>query len=356
MLLNFLLAFLFAVGLFVLVVGTQWTRPVALSNVERLHGQTPTPTGWLATLQRRLDAARFNVTAGLFVQVAVLLALVTGIIVWLLTGALVPALLSMGMAIASYWLYLSHKASKASEAYEEQLPQVVSRLVVGARMGSTLRGAAEHAAQFGPPICRDDWVYICRQMDAGADLEFILRVVSARRNSQLLDSIFELLLIQHQRGTPISDMLPLIQQSLAERTKTVRAARTRLGGPLRELYIVCGAPIFVVILLRFMSPQFAAMYASFLGQLLVSVVWLLDVLLFIWLYRSFSANLRKLTNFYGDIRPAPRTPLEETRPTVDPEWGRRYGFSAAEPISESTPSSLGRYLGPRAMPPASKDS
>ncbi len=348
MLLNVFLAFLFAVGLFVLVIGTQWTRPVALSNVERLHGQTATPRGWLAGLQRRLDAARFNITAGLFLQVAVALALMTGLVVWLVTGGVIPALLSTGMAVAVYWLYLSHKAAKTSEAYEEQLPQVVSRLVVGARMGSTLRGAAEHAAQFGPQICRDDWVYICHQMDAGADLEAILRVVSARRNSQLLDSIFELLLIQHQRGTPISDMLPLIQTSLAERTKTIRSARTRLGGPLRELYIICGAPIAIVVLLRFMSAQFAAMYASLPGQLLVGVVWLLDVILFIWLYRSFSQNLRRLTNFYGDIRPAPRTPLEETRPGFVGSGSLRLGAPPTDAIPGMPPEALGGFFRPRA--------
>lgn len=298
-------------------------------------------------LQARLDAARFNLSVEDFLKVVAVLVVGVFFAAYLLIGSMLPALLAAAMSVFGYWTYLSGKASKAIEDYEEQLPQVVSRLVVGARMGSSFRGAAEHAAQFGPPLCRDDWAYICRQLDAGADLEMVLRVVSARRQSQLLNSIFELILVQHQRGTPITDVMPLIQESLTQRTRTIRLARTKLRGPLRELYIVCAAPVAAVVLARFLSPQYAALYAQPVGQLIVTGAWAVDAALFLWLQRAFSQDLRRETNFYGDLKPQPRTPLEETRP-VSGVARRSGGFDST---GSGAPVALSRMLGPRNAAP-----
>ncbi len=342
---NVLFALLFAIGVFVLVIGTQWTRPVRLSNVEQLYGEGRPREDFLRGLQARLDAARFNLSVEDFLKVVAALVVGVFFVAFLLIGAVLPALLAAAMSVFGYWTYLSGKVSKAIEDYEEQLPQVVSRLVVGARMGSSFRGAAEHAAQFGPPLCRDDWAYICRQLDAGADLEMVLRVVSGKRQSQLLNSIFELILVQHQRGTPITDIMPLIQESLTQRARTIRLARTKLRGPLRELYIVCAAPVAAVVMARFLSPQYAALYAEPIGQLIVTGAWAIDAALFLWLQRAFSQDLRRETNFYGDLKPQPRTPLEETRP-ANRDARRLSGF---DPTGAGAPESLSRLFGPRSV-------
>ncbi len=342
---NTLFALLFAIGVFVLVIGTQWTRPVRLSNVEQLYGEGRPREDFLRGLQAKLDAARFNLSVEDFLKVVAVLVVGVFFAAYLLIGSMLPALLAAAMSVFGYWTYLSGKASKAIEDYEEQLPQVVSRLVVGARMGSSFRGAAEHAAQFGPPLCRDDWAYICRQLDAGADLEMILRVVSARRQSQLLNSIFELILVQHQRGTPITDVMPLIQESLTQRTRTIRLARTKLRGPLRELYIICAAPVAAVVLMRLSSEQFAAMYQKPISQLIITGVFVADVIMFFWLRRSFSDDLRRETNFYGELKAQPRTPLDETRQQADQSTRKAIASSAG-----GAPAALSRFVRPRAMP------
>jgi Flp pilus assembly protein TadB len=349
---NAFYALLFAAGVFVLIVGTQWTRPVRLSNVETLYGDGRSqPTGVLRGLQSRLDAARFNLSAAQFLQVASVLVVLVFIAAYFLIGSLVPAVLCAGLSVFAYWTYLEGEANKAIEDYEEQLPQLVSRLVVGARMGNSFRGAAEHAAQFGPLLCREDWAYVCRQLDAGADLEMVFRVVSGKRQSQLLNSILELLLVQHQRGTPLSDVMPIIQESLTQRTRTIRLARTKLAGPLRELYIICAAPFAAVAVMRWSDSNFASMYSAPLGQAIVTAVFLVDILVFFFLRRTFSSDLRKETNFHGDLKPQPRAILQDTRP----EANGRLGVGASTgPLSVQAPTALSRLFAPRSTEPTSE--
>src|SRR5690606_9968139 len=128
---------------------------------------------------------------------------------------------------------------------------------------------------------------------AGAALEQVFKVVSLRRRSQLFNSLLELLLLQQARRTPLSEALPLVQESLEERVRAIRRARTKMKGPIRELWIVCSAPFAAVLFLRLMSPEFTAIYSTPLGQVVLLVGWGMAVGAFSLAYRSFSQALRR---------------------------------------------------------------
>lgn len=321
--LNILLAALFAAGLFAFVAGMGYQSPVHLSEVEKIFGDGQDDPTLMQQLQRELDAARFNITASEFMRVSIVLAVLVGLGTYLASGAWLAGLVGLVLGGMSFWLYLASKAAKALEAYEDELPQVVARLISGAKMGNSLTLAAEHVAKFGPLNCRDDWAYIAAQLKAKADVDQVLKVVSQKRGSQLLNSVFELLLVQQQRGTGLSDILPLIQESLEERVRTVRKARSKMNGPIRELWIVCATPFVGVALLRVMSPQFASIYSTWKGQLILLVGWGITISAFVIAYRSFSQALRKETNVYGVLKTEPRTPLTpisgKARPAVKME-------------------------------------
>ena len=329
--LNILLAALFAAGLFAFIAGLGYQSPVHLSEVEKIFGDGQDDLTPMQRLQRQLDAARFNVSASEFVRVSLILAVLAGLGTYLVSGAWLAGLVGLVLGGMSYWLYLSSKSAKALEAYEDELPQVVARLISGAKMGNSLVMAAEHVAKFGPLNCRDDWAYIAAQLKAKADVDQVLKVVSQKRGSQLLNSIFELLLVQQQRGTGLSDILPLIQESLEERVRTMRKARSKMTGPIRELWIVCATPFVGVALLRLMSPQFASIYSTWQGQLILLAGWGMTISAFVIAYRSFSQALRKETDFYGILKTEPRTPLTPVHGKVKP--GVKIGMPSEAPSS-----------------------
>lgn len=308
---NVLLAVLFGAGVFALVAAFFYERPIKLLEVEKIYGRGEAKLTLMQRTQRALDDARFNLSAGEFLRVSLVLSLLGGLAMYILSGALLAGLIGMVMGGLSYWLYLTNKAAKALEAYEDALPQVVSRLITGAKLGTTLGLAAEHVARFGPLNARDDWSYIATQLKSGAGVEQVLRVVSEKRGSQVLNSIFELLLVQQQRGIGMSDILPVIQESLEERVRTIRKARTKMLGPIRELWIVCAAPFVAVALMRFMSPQFAGVYSTLPGQLLLAAGWGIDLTAFAIAYRSFSQAMQKETRFIGQLKHSPRSALTQ---------------------------------------------
>lgn len=321
---NVLLSALFAAGVFAAVAGLAGRRRASLREMEQLVGRGAPDLSPVEQLQRELDAARMGVTAGEFLRVSVVLALLGGLGTYLLSGAALAGLIGTALGGIAYWLYLANRAGKSLEAYEEELPQVLARLVSGARRGGSLEMAAEHVAQFGPELCRDDWRYIADQLRQGAKLSQVLEVVANRRGSILLNMVFEMLIVQRDRGTPLSEMLPGIQESLTERVTLLRRARTQLGGPIKELYLVASVPFVAVVLLRLLAPGYAEAYKTLPGQVVLLVGWGVTLAGFLVAYRAFVTALRDETSFGAPLKSQPRSPLP--RPT-----------ESAAPASPMTP-------------------
>jgi tight adherence protein B len=304
--LNVLLAALVGAGVFALTVALLSQRPVHLSETEKLFGAGAVDLPWQVRLQRQLDLAGIDLTVATFLPMLLMLSLLAGLAAYLASGAWLAGVLGLVLGGLGYWLYLSQKADRALETYEEELPQVLARLVAGARLGSSLAVAAEHVAEFGPTLCRADWAYIAAQLRANAPAEQVFKVISLRRGSQLLNNILELLLLQQTQRTPLIEALPLVQASLEDRVRTIRRARAKMKGPIQELWIVCSAPFAAVLVLRLMSPEFTAIYSTPLGQVLLLIGWGMALVAFALAHRSFSQALRRETDFSGGLKPAPR--------------------------------------------------
>ncbi len=313
---NVLLAMMFGAGIFALVMSLGYKPDVKLKEIEKVYGSAQAQLSPVEKLQLELDRARFHISAAEFLLVSAGLAALGGLGGYLLTGLWLAGVFGTGLGGCSYWLYLSGTAGKNMQAYEDELPQVVARLINGAERGGDLARAAEHVAQFGPLLCRDDWQEIADQMRLRTPTEEIFQTISERRQSTLLDLILELLLLQQQTKTPLTDVLPMVQESLAERVRAVQKARTKMKEPLNELKLVSAAPFVAVILFRFVSPEFAAGFRTPIGQLLVLAGWGVTVAAFVAAYRAFEAALRRETSFSAPLTTSATRPRLKPRDTA----------------------------------------
>ena len=310
---NVLFSALFAAGLFAVVLALGLREKVDLSELEKLSGSGDASRSSLERLQQRLDTARLGVSAGEFMLISIVLAFLGGGAMYLMSDAPLAAILGFFAGGLVYWIYLNNKAEKALEEYEIALPQVMARLVSGARMGGSFSHAAQHAAEFGPENSREDWQYIYEQIKGGAEPAMVFDVINARRGSLLLGTLFDLMTIQQQRGASLAKTLDGLENSMRDRVRMLRKARTSLKGPLRELQLVCAIPFVAIMLIRIMMPIYAAFYATLSGQLFLLLGWGMTIAGFLWGYVAFSRALREETNF-GGLEPEARgrlAPVEE---------------------------------------------
>jgi len=341
---NLLFAMVLGAGMFALAIGVLYERPVRLSEVEKVFGRGTAEPTLMERLQRALDDAHIGVRAGEFLQVCLVLAVLAGLAGYILTGAPLAALIGFLMGGMGYWLYLSSKASKTLAAYEDDLPQVVARLIVGARLkNAPLDIVAEHVAKFGPLSTREDWSYIATQLRAGATRAQVFRVISQKRASHIFNSLLELLLLQDETKMPLSELLPPFQKSLQERVKTVRQGRTKLSGPIRELWIVSAAPFIAAIVMQALMPAYAEIYRSLVGQVILGVSWTVTLVASMWAYRSFSAALERETRFIGQLRSEQRGKLRQAPRDADAVEGNGPIRLAAAGRHGNAPAALAKY-------------
>jgi Flp pilus assembly protein TadB len=352
--LNLLFAVLLGAGMFALVVGLLYERPVKLSEVERVFGRGTSEPSLMQRLQRALDDARLNVRAGEFMRVSLFIAVLAGLGAYFLTQAVLAAVLGFVVGGVSYWLYLSTKASKTLGNYEDDLPQVVARLIVGAQIrNAPLDIVAEHVAQFGPPGTREDWSYIATQLRAGAPRSQVFRVFSEKRGSHILNSLLEILLLQEETKTPLTELLPPFQKTLQDRVKTLRAGRTKLSGPIRELWIVSAFPFIAVLVMQWLVSEYREIYRSLVGQVIIGVAWTMTLAAFALAHRAFTTAVERETRFIGQLKAEPRGKLRT--------MARDAGATKA-PISLSAsrpggpPASLAKYTSPPSTGPTDPSS
>ncbi len=342
--LNVLFAVLLGAGMFSLVIGLLYERPVKLSEVEKVFGRGTAEPTLTERLQRALDDARLNVRAAEFLRVSLFTAVLVSLGAYILTQALLAAVVGFMVGGMGYWLYLSSKASKTLAEYEDDLPQVVARLIVGARIrNAPLDIVAEHVAKFGPPGTREDWSYIATQLQAGAPRSQVLRVVSDKRGSHILNSLLEILLLQEETKTPLTELLPPFEKTLQDRVKTLRAGRTKLSGPIRELWIVSAFPFIAVIVMQWIVPEYGEIYRAFAGQVIIGVAWVVTLTAFALAYRAFTTAVERETRFIGQLKAEPRGKLRAVQ---------RDAVAANAPVSLSAnrpggpPASLAKYTSP----------
>src|SRR5688572_11953131 len=85
--LNVLFSVMLGAGVFGLIISLSYRPPVSLSETEKIFGGGEAVRTPMQQLQHELDTARFKITAGEFLRVSIVLAVLSGLGVYLLSGA-----------------------------------------------------------------------------------------------------------------------------------------------------------------------------------------------------------------------------------------------------------------------------
>ncbi len=307
----FLLVALCAAGIGATVIGLLARRPERLSQVERVRGSGAPRRSWANRLQQRLDQAGFAVRVREFVTVSAIGGVVGGLAFAWVMGSLVAGLFGLALGSGAYAVLLGHRAAQARARYEEDLPQTVGRLLQAAQLrgGGGLAALAEHVAAFGPLSHREDWSLIAEQMRAGAPADQVLRVVAARRDSYVVNNLFEILLLREEKNLPLTEILPPMEKSLEERVSMLRKARTRLSEPLNKILVVAVVPFALSAILRGSASIFATAFDTLWGELITVACWTVTVGACLYTWRTINAALDKESRVRFHLTVEKRAPL-----------------------------------------------
>ncbi len=231
-------------------------------------------------LQRKLDQADLDITAGEYIKTSLFLSGVLALVAFVLTGAPAAALLGALVGFFAYWTYLEDRREKRRRDYQEALLEVINILQEGFASMRSLEMAIATVAEHAPEVARADFVEIATQMSLQANLEEVLMRVAQRRRDMIFDRLVEALIANRRAGGqqlgPVLAALRESVQALASGRRRVSTAQERIRWEAR---IVCLAPFTFIVILRQTAPDLQGpFYASIFGQVAIILVGIMSAL------------------------------------------------------------------------------
>ncbi len=286
---NVLLAFIGAAGVLVIVLSILAIPHYRMDREEDEGSLT-------VRLQRKLDQADLQITAAEYLKTSLFLALVLGVVAFILTDAIAAALLGMLLGFFGYWTYLEDRREKRRREYQEALLEVINILQEGFASMRSLEMALATVAEHAPEIARRDFVEIVTQMSLKEHLEEVLMQIAQRRRDLIFDRLVEALIANRRTGGqqlgPVLSALRESVQALASGRRRVETAQQRIRWEAR---IVCLAPFTFIAILRQTAPDLQApFYASIFGQVAILLVGCMSALAYYIMNRMGSQAVQPL--------------------------------------------------------------
>ncbi len=231
------------------------------------------------TMDLRMQQADWPLLGSEFQVLVLLIAVVSGIFVFLLTFKPVMGLAGAAGAALICMLYLKIHISRRQTAFLNQLGDTLIMVSNALRAGFSFMQAMELISKEMQPPIGVEFQKVINEMNLGATLETAMENMGRRMQSSDFDLVVTAVLIQRQVGGNLSQVLDSISNTINERIRMRReisalTAQGKLSG-----LIVGFIPIFIVGFVLSNNPDyFQPMLDSQLGKMLLAAAVVLELL------------------------------------------------------------------------------
>ena len=248
----------------------QFVQKAAKPLVERNIAQS---------LEYKLQQAGLSLLGGEYIVISFMASLITGVVIWFIT-------LSFGMAFGAavgvsvvLWLVVLILIQRRLESFTEQLGDCLITVANALRAGYSFQQTVEIIAKEMEPPISDEFARMTHDIVMGMPLEEALENSNHRVGSPDFELVVTAVLIQHEVGGNLAQILDNISYTIAERIRMKReiAALTAQGRfsaiVLLLLPFAAGSAMFVVN-----HDDFVQMLQDPMGQMAMLVSFVLEII------------------------------------------------------------------------------
>lgn len=216
----------------------------------------------------------------------VLWGLLCGAVLFFFDERLVPALVAgvVGMVIPVAILVFRRNQRRAQ--MQEQLPPALDTMARAIRAGHTLESAMQLLGQQKIGPLAKEFAACSRQLDMGLGLPAVMRSLVRRVDLYDVRVLAAALNVHRQAGGNVVELLERLAQVVRERLNYRRQVRatTAAGRMSAGLIAIVGPVVFIYFF--FFQPEYAGrMVASSLGQMILGLAIVLEVVGLVWISR-----------------------------------------------------------------------
>ncbi len=218
---------------------------------------------WGASMARELARADLQLRPSEYLAIRVAAVVGAPLVVFLLGRTVVPsldnpiALLVAG--VLGWWVprfYVNRRKNKRLQAFNDHLADTITLVANALRAGASFLQAIELVVRETQPPISTEFNRVIREVNLGLPFEQALNNMVRRVRSEDLELMTTAITIQHQVGGNLAEILDSIAFTIRERIRIQGEIRTLTAQQRMSGYVVAGLPIFLVVILSVIAPQF----------------------------------------------------------------------------------------------------
>lgn len=153
-------------------------------------------------------------------------------------------------------IYLGIKQGQRFNAFQDQLPDILSLWVNSLRAGYSVPQAMEAVAREAPPPSSDEFKRVVSEIQIGIPMEIALNNMLARIESEDLDLVFTAVNIQREVGGNLAEILETISHTIRERIRIKGEIRTLTASGRATGTLIGLLPIGLAVFLYLVNPDY----------------------------------------------------------------------------------------------------
>ena len=246
---------------------------VPLLNTILLH------TPGVRPLERLLQQANVQSPLGVFILLAAVLALTGYLAGSLLTINRVIPLIIAAFLVGIPFLYVIRKKKKRMDKFQKQLPEGLELIARSLRAGHAFTSGMKLAAdEFDDPL-GPEFTETLDEINFGVSVSDALKNLAGRVDCPDLRYFVVAVILQRETGGNLAEIIESIGYIIRERFKLRGKIRILAAEGKLSAIILVAIPFFVIIVLRFTSPEYInALFFEPAGRIMGAVALVMMVM------------------------------------------------------------------------------
>jgi tight adherence protein B len=232
--------------------------------------RAPGGRGWFARASEFLvRAGLYEVTPREFIMFSVGAGVLAAIVAQYFLGWLLVSVVAAVLGASAPLLYYAERHDRRRTAVQIAMAEAISQLRDGIRTGLSVQEALLGLARNGPQTLRGEFSTLVREARL-IGFEPALRGMRERLADPVFDIVAAALVLNDRvGGRNVTQVLDRLAQATRAQQRIQLELRAYQSRNVLSARIVAAVPLVVLIVIRWVSPEYLALFDTFWGQLLL---------------------------------------------------------------------------------------
>jgi tight adherence protein B len=226
---------------------------------------------WLM-LQRKLERADLPLRTVEFAYMIVGCGFVVALLAALTGRSSLGILIALGIGAAIPYSWVSFKARRRMNAFENQLPDLLVTLAASLKAGHSFKQGIQTVVDEGQEPASKELGRVITDTRLGRPMDEALAATAERIGSKNFAFVITAVTIQRQVGGSLAGLFDMVADTVRQRQQFARKIKGLTAMGRASAYVLVGLPFFVAFALTLLNPSYMhPLYATSTGHTLIMV-------------------------------------------------------------------------------------